>query len=76
MFIKSQKSEKLFDFDDINFILLDECHSISGNKLYEILYDIKYNYKKHIIGFSATPLREKKGAENNLKQISANKKYC
>ena len=60
---------RYFNFDNIIFTILDESHSISGNKLYETLYDMKYNYKKHIIGFSATPLREIKGAEDKLKDI-------
>src|SRR3989304_9167947 len=50
-------------------ILLDECHSISGPKLYDMLYKYKYDprFSISIIGFSATPLREK--AESNLCNI-------
>ena len=46
-------------YDDINFVILDECHSVSADGLYEKLREIKYEHKKHIIGFSATPLRKK-----------------
>ena len=55
------------NYDDINFVILDECHSVSASKLYTILNRIKYDYKKHIIGFSATPLR--KNAEKKLVDI-------
>ena len=64
-----KNKNKYFDFNNIIFTILDESHSISGNKLYEMLEDMKYNYKKHIIGFSATPLREIKGAEDKLINI-------
>jgi superfamily II DNA or RNA helicase len=66
---KKKDEDKFFNFNNIIYTILDESHSISGNKLYETIYDMKYNYKKHIIGFSATPLREIKGAEDKLKEI-------
>lgn len=40
-------------------IILDECHSITGNILYKSLHFMKYQKKCSIIGFSATPLRPK-----------------
>ena len=46
---------------------LDECHCVSGKLFYELLHKIKYTYKKSIIGFSATPLRER--ADDKLKDI-------
>ena len=55
------------DYTKVNFLILDECHSVSAGKLYEKLRDIKYVYKKHIIGFSATPLRKR--AEVHLVDI-------
>jgi superfamily II DNA or RNA helicase len=55
------------DFDDVNFIILDECHSVSASKFYTLLKKIKYENKISIIGFSATPLREK--AEKKLVDI-------
>lgn len=58
-FLKVIDRNNLIDYDDINFILLDECHAISADKLYKLLKKIKYVYKKSIIGFSATPLRQK-----------------
>ena len=48
----------VFDYDRIAYITLDECHGISANNLYNILKKIKYEHKKHIIGFSATVLRD------------------
>jgi hypothetical protein len=56
-----------FDYDRIAYITLDECHGISANNLYTIFRKIKYEHKKHIIGFSATVLRD--GAEKKLVDI-------
>jgi len=68
---KANNDDKLdyyiFDYDKIAYITLDECHGISANNLYDILKKIKYNHKKHIIGFSATILRD--GAEKKLIDI-------
>jgi len=47
------------DYDNINFVILDECHGISAPDLYKILKKIKYEHNKSIIGFSATVLRDK-----------------
>jgi superfamily II DNA or RNA helicase len=60
------KSDNI-DYSDINFIILDECHSISAFKFYSLLKKIKYENQISIIGFSATPLREK--AEKKLVDI-------
>lgn len=56
-----------FDYDRIAYLTLDECHGISANNLYDIIKKIKYENKKHIIGFSATVLRD--GAEKKLCDI-------
>lgn len=56
-----------FDYDRIGYITLDESHGISANNLYEIVKKIKYVHNKHIIGFSATILRD--GAEKKLVDI-------
>ena len=47
------------DYDDINFVILDECHGISAPELHKIFHKIKYDHEKSIIGFSATVLRDK-----------------
>ena len=52
-----------------NFIIIDECHCISGNKIYEIIEELKYNYKIPIIGFSATPIRDTAKSDNHVIQI-------
>jgi hypothetical protein len=57
----------VFDYDRIAYITLDECHGISANNLYAIFKKIKYEHNKHIIGFSATVLRD--GAEKKLCDI-------
>lgn len=57
----------VFDYDRIAYITLDECHGISANNLYTIFKKIKYEHNKHIIGFSATVLRD--GAEKKLCDI-------
>ena len=60
--------KRLHSFDQImTSNILDECHSVSAPNLYNELHRIKYQYKKHIIGFSATPLR--KNAEKKLVDI-------
>jgi hypothetical protein len=57
----------VFDYDRIAYITLDECHGISATNLYDILKKIKYEHNKHIIGFSATVLRD--GAEKKVVDI-------
>lgn len=57
----------VFNYDKISYITLDECHGISANNLYTIFKKIKYEHNKHIIGFSATVLRD--GAEKKLVDI-------
>jgi superfamily II DNA or RNA helicase len=58
-YFKTLDDNKSINYDNINFVILDECHSVSADQFYELLKKIKYTYKKHIIGFSATPLRAK-----------------
>lgn len=64
-------NNQLLNVRPVNFklemILLDECHSISGNKIYNTLKKLKYENKIPIIGFSATPLR--KNADKKLCDI-------
>jgi superfamily II DNA or RNA helicase len=67
-YLKSiDKGDNNIDYSDINFVILDECHSVSAVKFYSLLKKIKYDEKVSIIGFSATPLRE--GAGNKLIDI-------
>lgn len=47
--------------DNTAMILLDECHSISAKQTYQMLEKLKYDRQISIIGFSATPLRDKAG---------------
>ena len=56
-------------FSNTQLLLFDECHSNSAPKMYKILQEFKYNYKKPIIGFSATPLRDIKNAEAQMRDI-------
>ena len=56
-----------FDSLDIDLVLFDECHCVSGPEFYEVLKKIKYDKKVPIIGFSATPLRD--GADKKLCDI-------
>lgn len=61
-FLKSiDKGNNNIDYSDINFVILDECHSVSAIKFYSLLKKIKYDEKISIIGFSATPLRSGAG---------------
>lgn len=52
-----------------NFIIIDECHCISGDKIYQIIEEIKYNYNISIIGFSATPIRNTAKSDKHVIQI-------
>lgn len=57
----------------IAFVIYDECHNVTGPKFYENV--LKKGFKKSkipIIGYSATPLREVKGAEHQLIDIFGN----
>ena len=56
------------NLQNIKLILDDECHSVSGVNNYSML---KYFKDKNIniIGFSATPLRPVKGADDKLSKI-------
>ena len=58
-YLKSLDKNNKIDYSLINLVLLDECHAISADKFYDVLYKYKYDYKINIIGLSATPLREK-----------------
>lgn len=66
-YFKNMDKEKLIDYDKLNFVIFDECHGVSAKNFYELLYKIKFNKKKHIIGFSATPVRD--NAEDKVKRI-------
>jgi hypothetical protein len=59
--------KNLINYDKLNFVIFDECHGVSAKKFYDLLYKIKFNHKKHIIGFSATPVRD--NAEEKVKTI-------
>lgn len=65
------KIEKYYDYicKNTQFIIIDECHCISGDKIYEIIEKLKYDFKIPIIGFSATPIRDSKKSVNNVVQI-------
>ena len=58
-YLKSLDKNKKINYSLINFVILDECHAISADKFYDVIYKYKYQYLISIIGLSATPLREK-----------------
>jgi hypothetical protein len=70
-FLKSNNNYKKLIRENINLILVDECHSISGINNYKMLQYLKYfnGILVPIIGFSATPLREVKNADKQLVDI-------
>ncbi len=57
--MKALDNNECIDYEECNFIIFDECHGVSAPKFYNLIKKIKYDYKVPIIGFSATPLREK-----------------
>lgn len=65
---KHYKNISIENLQNIKLILDDECHSVSGVNNYSML---KYFKDKNIniIGFSATPLRPVKGADDKLAEI-------
>ena len=69
-YFKIMDEKNYIDYDKLNFVIFDECHGVSANKFYDLLYKIKYNHKKNIIGFSATPVRD--NAEDKVKKIFSN----
>lgn len=66
-FLKALDNNECIDYEECNFVIFDECHGVSAPKFYNLVKKIKYDYKVPIIGFSATPLREK--AEKKLIDI-------
>jgi superfamily II DNA or RNA helicase len=66
-YFKIIDSKNYIDYSKLNFIIFDECHGVSAFKFYDLLHKIKFDHKKHIIGFSATPVRNK--AEEQVKNI-------
>ncbi len=66
-YFKIMDEKKMIDYNKVNFVIFDECHGVSAKKFYDLLYQIKFVHKKHIIGFSATPLRD--NAEDKVKKI-------
>ena len=53
---KDDKIKKTIQ-ENTKLVIVDECHCISGNKIYDILNELKYSSHIPIIGFSATPIR-------------------
>lgn len=66
-YLKSMRNNKKINFENVRKVYFDECHGVSADKFYELLKEIKYTYKVPIIGFSATPLRNK--ADNKVVDI-------
>jgi superfamily II DNA or RNA helicase len=66
-FLKALDKEECIDYEDTNIVIFDECHGVSAPKFHTLIKKIKYENKIPIIGFSATPLREK--AEQKLLDI-------
>ena len=63
--IYKYKFVKKYICNNTQYITVDECHCISGNKIYEILMELKNKYNISIIGFSATPIRPTTISEKN-----------
>jgi len=63
-YLDNRFMEDIHDNDDTKYlklVMLDECHCISAPKTYKTLKWVKFENKTSIIGFSATPLRDKSG---------------
>ncbi len=68
-FLKASDKYKEIDGKKLKLVLLDECHCVSGKETYTMLQYLRYNFGSSIIGFSATPLRPTKKAEQYLLDI-------
>ena len=66
-YLKILDKYKSYKYKKVKLVLFDECHGVSANCFYELLDKIKFTHKIHIIGFSATPVRD--NAEEKVKQI-------
>jgi len=66
-FLKSMNIKETIKFSSVRKVYFDECHGVSAGKFYKLLKKIKYEHKIPIIGFSATPLRNK--ADDKLVDI-------
>ena len=68
-YLKAGDKFKEIDGNRLKMVLLDECHSVSGKETYSMLKYLRYTFNSKIIGFSATPLRPTKKAEQYLLDI-------
>lgn len=64
-YLQSKKGK--IKWNKVALMEVDECHCVSGNNFYELLKTVKYTHKVPIIGFSATPLRDR--ADDKVKDI-------
>jgi superfamily II DNA or RNA helicase len=71
-YLRSLYKRKLINTSIVNLVIVDECHWITANKFFKMIYDFKYNSKINIIGFSATPIRDTQKSENNVVSIFSN----
>ena len=67
-YLKAGNKYKMLQTKNIGLILVDECHSVSGNLNYEMLKYFRDN-NISIMGFSATPLRPTVTAKKQLIDI-------
>lgn len=67
-FLKAGEKYKKINCSKIGLLLIDECHSISGIENYKMLEYFRNSGVK-IQGFSATPLRPIKNAEDYLLKV-------
>lgn len=67
-FLKVNNKYKKINLDNMELIMVDECHSISGQQNYDMLEYFR-NKGVNIQGFSATPLRPIKNASEHLLKV-------
>lgn len=65
---KNTKNQKYINANT-NLVIIDECQCLSAIKFYEIIRQMKYNYKIPIMGFSATAIRDNKQSEQKVVDI-------
>lgn len=73
-FLKAGEKYKQLNLNNIGLVFVDECHSVSGKENYNMLEYLR-NAGVKIQGFSATPLRPVKNAEDHLLKVYGTNPY-
>ena len=70
-FISSYKfsSYEKYSFGNVKLLLFDECHWCGATQIFNFINYMKHNIVDKIIGFSATPIRQKENNKENSLEL-------